>query len=104
MEEKLEKNTCLLKDYTYQKPRSVASNEKKKLGKNFETKLTFTVTNLHLDAGISHGSFLSADCRDKKRDKHDWAKKTSLLPLVTKCRCVTTGETDENAVSSKIFR
>ena len=63
MEEKLEKNTCLLKDYTYQKPRSVASNEKKKLGKNFETKLTFTVTNLHLDAGISHGSFLSAETR-----------------------------------------
>ena len=56
----------------------------KKLGKNFETKLTFTVTNLHLDAGISHGSFLSADYREKKRDKHDWAKKKpSLLPLVT---------------------
>ena len=36
---------------------------RKKPGKNFETKLTFTVTNLHLDAGISHGSFLSTETR-----------------------------------------
>ena len=53
---------------------------RKKLRKNFETKLTFTVTNLHLDAGISHGSFLSADYREKKRDKHDWAKNFTAAP------------------------